>query len=51
MSAIGRPGVQTAIARAYNSRLGLGGGGLPQLGVPEGPAESAYLGRDAAPPR
>jgi glycosyltransferase involved in cell wall biosynthesis len=44
MSAVGRPGVQSAIARAYNSRLGLGGGAYHSADVPEGPAESAYLG-------
>jgi succinoglycan biosynthesis protein ExoA len=44
MSATGRPGVQAAIARAYNSRLGLGGGAYHSADVPEGPAESAYLG-------
>jgi succinoglycan biosynthesis protein ExoA len=44
MSATGRPGVQAAIARAYNSRLGLGGGAYHSADVAEGPAESAYLG-------
>jgi hypothetical protein len=44
MSAVGRSGVQKAIARAYNSRLGLGGGAYHSADVPEGPAESAYLG-------
>lgn len=44
MSAVGRSGVQKAIARAYNSRLGLGGGVYHSADVPEGPAESAYLG-------
>lgn len=44
MSATGRPGVQAAIARAYNSPLGLGGGAYHSPDVPEGPAESAYLG-------
>jgi len=43
MAATGRGRVQSAIARAYNSRLGLGGG--PYHGrASEGPAESAYLG-------
>jgi succinoglycan biosynthesis protein ExoA len=44
MSAVGREGVQKAIARAYNSRYGLGGGAYHSVDVPEGPAESAYLG-------
>lgn len=44
MSAVGRDGVQKAIARAYNSRLGLGGGAYHSADVAEGPAESAYLG-------
>jgi len=49
MVATGRGRVQSAIARAYNSRLGLGGGAY-HGGASEGPAESAYLGlmrRDA----
>jgi hypothetical protein len=44
MAAVGRPGIQAAAARAYNSRLGLGGGAYHSLDVPAGPAESAYLG-------
>lgn len=44
MAAVGRPGVQAAAARAYNSRLGLGGGAYHSLDVHAGPAESAYLG-------
>jgi len=50
MSATGRPGVQAAIARAYNSRFGLGGASYhDDDAVEEGPAESAYLGiMDAA---
>jgi hypothetical protein len=44
MSAAGHDGVQAAIARAYNSRLGLGGGAYHSSDVAEGPAESAYLG-------
>jgi succinoglycan biosynthesis protein ExoA len=44
MSAVGHPGVQAAIARAYNSRLGLGGGAYHSADVQGGPAESAYLG-------
>src|SRR5690606_17756294 len=44
------PGVQAAIARAYNSRFGLGGASYhDDDAVEEGPAESAYLGvMDAA---
>ena len=44
MTAVGRPGLQQAIAHAYNSRLGLGGGAYHSADVAEGPAESAYLG-------
>jgi succinoglycan biosynthesis protein ExoA len=44
MSAVGRSGVQAAVARAYNSRFGLGGGAYHSADVAEGPAESAYLG-------
>jgi glycosyltransferase involved in cell wall biosynthesis len=44
MAAVGRPGVQAAAARAYNSPLGLGGGAYHSVDVAEGPAESAYLG-------
>ncbi|TPW73170.1 glycosyltransferase family 2 protein [Schumannella sp. 10F1B-5-1] len=45
MQATGRPGVQAAVARAYNSRFGLGGGAYHGGDdVPEGPAESAYMG-------
>lgn len=44
MLAHGRPGVQQAIARAYNSRFGLGGGTYHLEDAVEGPAESAYLG-------
>ena len=43
MVATGRGRLQSAIARAYNSRLGLGGGPY-HGGASEGPAESAYLG-------
>jgi hypothetical protein len=50
MAAAGKPGVQAAIARAYNSRFGLGGASYhDDDAVEEGPAESAYLGvMDAA---
>ena len=44
MAAVGRPGVQAAVARAYNSRFGLGGGAYHRADAVEGPAESAYLG-------
>ncbi len=43
MSADGRSPFQRAVARAYNSRVGLGGGAY-HGGSHEGPAESAYLG-------
>lgn len=44
MVAVGRPGLQDAVARAYNSRLGLGGGAYHSADEPPGEAESAYLG-------
>lgn len=43
MVATGRGRVQSAVARAYNSRFGLGGGAYHGA-ASEGPAESAYLG-------
>lgn len=43
MVATGTGPIQSAIARAYNSRFGLGGGAY-HGGASEGPAESAYLG-------
>lgn len=43
MVATGRGTLQSAVARAYNSRLGLGGAAY-HGGASEGPAESAYLG-------
>lgn len=43
MKAEGRTPFQSAVARAYNSRFGLGGGSY-HGGAEEGPAESAYLG-------
>jgi glycosyltransferase involved in cell wall biosynthesis len=49
MQASGRTPFQAAVARAYNSKFGLGGGSY-HGGAQEGPAESAYLGvfdRDA----
>ncbi len=44
MVAVGRPGLQAAVARAYNSRFGLGGGAYHSEHEPAGEAESAYLG-------
>jgi succinoglycan biosynthesis protein ExoA len=44
MLATGRPGFQAAVARAYNSRFGLGGGAYHGEHAVEGPAESAYMG-------
>ncbi|MFI8631725.1 glycosyltransferase family 2 protein [Microbacterium sp. NPDC077663] len=43
MRADGRTPFQRAVAIAYNSPIGLGGGAY-HVGAPEGPAESAYLG-------
>lgn len=43
MKARGKSPFQSAVARAYNSRFGLGGGSY-HGGTKEGPAESAYLG-------
>lgn len=43
MRAEGRTPFQRAVARAYTSRIGLGGGAYHSGGV-AGPAESAYLG-------
>ncbi|HET8957103.1 MAG TPA: glycosyltransferase family 2 protein [Microcella sp.] len=43
MVATGRTTFQRAVARGYNSRLGLGGASY-HVGGDEGPAESAYLG-------
>lgn len=43
MRADGRTPFQRAVARAYNSPIGLGGGAY-HGGTHEGPAESAYLG-------
>tara|TARA_B100000519_G_scaffold83056_4_gene71810 strand:- start:801 stop:1841 length:1041 start_codon:yes stop_codon:yes gene_type:complete len=44
MIATGRPGFQAAVARAYNSPFGLGGGAYHGDRAVEGPAESAYMG-------
>lgn len=43
MYARGKTPFQNAVARAYNSRFGLGGGSYHHRGI-AGPAESAYLG-------
>ncbi|WP_292834435.1 glycosyltransferase family 2 protein [Microbacterium sp.] len=43
MRAEGQSPFQRAVAAAYNSRIGLGGGAY-HSGAEEGPAESAYLG-------
>jgi succinoglycan biosynthesis protein ExoA len=42
--AVGEPGLQAAVAKAYNSRWGLGGGAYHSADEPPGPAESAFLG-------
>jgi hypothetical protein len=44
MLAVGEPGFQQAVARAYNSRWGLGGGAYHSADAAPGEAESAYLG-------
>ncbi len=44
MVAVGEPGFQAAVAKAYNSPLGLGGGAYHRAGAEAGEAESAYLG-------
>lgn len=44
MVATGRPGFQAAVALAYNSRFGLGGGAYHGETAQAGPAESAYMG-------
>jgi succinoglycan biosynthesis protein ExoA len=44
MAAVGRPGFQAAVAKAYNSQLGLGGASYHAHSADPGPAESAYLG-------
>ncbi len=43
MRAVGRTPLQSSVARAYNSGLGLGGG-VHHGGLAAGPAETAYLG-------
>ena len=47
MAAVGRPGVQAAVARAYNSRFGLGGGAYHQADAAEGPARIGLPRRHA----
>ena len=50
MEARGRTSFEKAVALAYNSRLGLGGGGFHLADTPQGPAETVFLGcfrRDA----
>ena len=44
MLARGESAFQSAVARAYNSPLGLGGGDYHDADATEGPNESAYLG-------
>lgn len=44
MIATGKPGFQAAVAKAYNSKFGLGGGAYHGEQAAEGPAESAYMG-------
>jgi hypothetical protein len=44
MIATGKPGFQAAVAKAYNSKFGLGGGAYHGEKAAEGPAESAYMG-------
>jgi len=43
MVAVGRTGFEEAVAKAYGSRIGLGGGTF-HVGGPEGPADTVYLG-------
>lgn len=50
MDARGTTDFERAVALAYNSRLGLGGGGFHLADTPQGPAETVFLGcfrRDA----
>ncbi|XSS51709.1 glycosyltransferase family 2 protein [Propionibacteriaceae bacterium Y1923] len=44
MEARGRTSFEKAVALAYNSRLGLGGGGFHLADTPQGPAETVFLG-------
>jgi succinoglycan biosynthesis protein ExoA len=43
MLAVGETGFEQAVALAYSSKVGVGGGSF-HVGGPEGPAESVYLG-------
>ena len=44
MEARGRTPFEQAVAVAYTSRIGLGGGGFHMEDTPEGPAETVFLG-------
>ncbi|WP_396121944.1 glycosyltransferase family 2 protein [Aestuariimicrobium sp. p3-SID1156] len=44
MDARGTTPFERAVAAAYNSRLGLGGGGFHLAETPQGPAETVFLG-------
>lgn len=44
MEARGRTSFEKAVALAYNSRMGLGGGGFHLADTPQGPAETVFLG-------
>lgn len=44
MDARGETPFEEAVAAAYNSRLGLGGGGFHLAGTPAGPAPTVFLG-------
>lgn len=44
MDAVGRTPTERAIAAAYNSPYGLGGGGFHQKSTPAGPADTVFLG-------
>lgn len=44
MDAVGRSPFERAVAAAYNSPYGLGGGGFHHRDTPEGPADTVFLG-------
>lgn len=44
MDAHGQTPFEEAVAAAYNSRLGLGGGGFHLADTPDGPADTVFLG-------
>ncbi|WP_093250069.1 glycosyltransferase family 2 protein [Tessaracoccus oleiagri] len=44
MDAVGRTPFERAVAAAYNSPYGLGGGGFHHRDTPEGPADTVFLG-------